>query len=117
MESIMEQVPYLENRIEKETQNFWKALRLNNSIETLTILHFLCQSGFYEKNGIYSWHDFIYNCVINDRLNDLEDYRFSFQWNNPINEIFWQRPLYYDDFFHCCSSNAMNQRYWDEFIN
>jgi len=87
-EKLIEKLPYLDIHISREgksvSKNFLKELKQRNSKETIRNLYKACQLGFYEKNGIYSWHELLYWCQTFPSLKIQFD-RWDLGWKSRFN--------------------------------
>lgn len=94
IKQIFSQIPFLGENVDKTESNFFNNLVNFNDEETIKNLYILCQNGFFEKDGIYSWHDFLFNCV-NDEILNCKGNGFIFPWTHQINQLFLDYDLYY----------------------
>lgn len=81
---LISRLPYLDHyKLEERvhtSSNFLKEVSKKNSVDTIKNLYHACQMGFYEKDGIYSWHELLYYCQTIPSLQD--QFRFwDLDWN------------------------------------
>lgn len=65
-ERLIKQLPYLDFQEPGKhrfiSHNFLREFSKKNTVETIRNLYYACQMGFYETNGIFSWHELLYWC-------------------------------------------------------
>ena len=87
-EKLIKELPYLDNHLTRESRfvssNFLRELKEKNSKEIIRNLYDACQLGFYEKDGIYSWHELLYWCQNLPSLK-LQFNKWDLGWNNKFN--------------------------------
>lgn len=90
-EKLIKQLPYLDfhepDEHESASQNFLREFSKKNTAETIKDLYYTCQMGFYEKNGIYSWHELLYWCQTFSPLQD-QFYFWKLDWNDKFHAQF-----------------------------
>jgi len=70
--------------------NIWDEFCEFSGSENIIAIYLLCQNGFYENIGIYSWHDFLYNCIHQIETVRNERLTYGFYWNHQINQKLYQ---------------------------
>jgi len=74
------------------SKNFLRELKERNSKEIIRDLYKACQLGFYEKDGIYSWHELLYWCQTFPSLK-LQFNTWDLGWKSKFNCRFHDYPL------------------------
>lgn len=90
-EKLISRLPYLDiydsNERDYISHNFLSEFCKKNTAKTIRNLYYACQMGFYETNGILSWHEFLYWCQTFPPLQTQFD-SWDLGWKSEFNTQF-----------------------------
>ncbi len=90
--------------------NIWELFIESAGEDEIRNLYGLIQNGFYEEDGIYSWHEFLYSVMKDWFFKDLKERRWAFSFNNPLNALFFRSTRFSNSHFSY-EKNGIQLRY------